>query len=109
MTQMDLDTLCSLKGKVALVPAIKRHGKMISQGLLQAGAKCIITARKKLPASETAAELSAYGPCFAFRPTWAQQTAARAFESIQRKDKTRLHILSTMPERIGEVFEKISG
>jgi len=94
MTQMDLNTLFSLSGKVALVTGGSRGiGKMIAQGLLQAGAKVYITARKKAPCEEAAAELSAFGPCVAL-PSDVSAAAGRS-ELLQafsgKEDK--LHIL----------------
>ncbi len=64
MTRLDLNTLFSLNDKVALVTGGSRGiGKMITQGLLEAGARVYITARKKGACDETAGALSKYGPC----------------------------------------------
>ena len=94
MTQMDLNTLFSLKGKVALVTGGSRGiGKMISQGLLQAGAKVYITARKKVACEEAAAELSAYGPCFAIpADVGTADGRAELLKAFSQKED-KLHIL----------------
>jgi NAD(P)-dependent dehydrogenase (short-subunit alcohol dehydrogenase family) len=61
---LDIHRLFSLAGKVALVTGGSRGiGYMISRGLLEAGARVYITARKSGPCLEAAAALSAYGEC----------------------------------------------
>jgi len=61
---LDIQTLFSLDGKVALVTGGSRGiGYMITQGLLQAGAKVYITARSADVCQQTADELSEYGVC----------------------------------------------
>jgi NAD(P)-dependent dehydrogenase (short-subunit alcohol dehydrogenase family) len=63
---LDIQRLFSLTGKVALVTGGSRGiGYMISQGLLQAGARVYITARKAQACEEAAAELAQYGECIA--------------------------------------------
>lgn len=63
---LDIERLFTLKGKVALVTGGSRGiGYMISQGLLQAGAKVYITARKQEACEQAAAELSQFGECIA--------------------------------------------
>ena len=61
-----MENLFSLKGRVALVTGGSRGiGKMIAEGFLRSGAKVYISARKADQCEQTAAELSAYGPCIA--------------------------------------------
>jgi len=61
---LDINRLFSLKGKVAVVTGGSRGiGFMISQGLLQAGAKVYITARKAEPCLEAAQALGQFGTC----------------------------------------------
>lgn len=94
MLQMDLNTLFSLQGKVALVTGGSRGiGKMITQGLLQAGAKVYITARKKAACEEAARELSVFGQCIAIASDigTAEGRAALLQAFSQKEDK--LHIL----------------
>lgn len=56
--------LFSLEGKVALVTGGSRGiGAMIAEGLLGAGARVYISARKKEACDEAARELSSVGPC----------------------------------------------
>ncbi len=108
MPQMDLNTLFSLKDKVALVTGGSRGiGKMIAQGLLQAGAKVYITARKEAACEEAARELSAYGPCIAL-PADVGTAAGRAdLLKAFRGKEDRLHILvNNAGTNWGEVFEK---
>ncbi len=108
MPQMDLNTLFSLKGKIALVTGGSRGiGKMIVQGLLQAGAKVYITARKKAACMEAAKELSAFGPCIAI-PADVGTAAGRAdLLKIFSEKEDKLHILvNNAGTGWGEVFEK---
>jgi NAD(P)-dependent dehydrogenase (short-subunit alcohol dehydrogenase family) len=66
VNSLDIQRLFSLEGKVALVTGGSRGiGYMISQGLLQAGARVYITARKAEACQRAAAELSQYGECIA--------------------------------------------
>jgi len=63
---MDISTLFSLRGKVALVTGGSRGiGLMIAEGLLQAGATVYISSRKKEVCDDTAKKLSSVGTCIA--------------------------------------------
>jgi NAD(P)-dependent dehydrogenase (short-subunit alcohol dehydrogenase family) len=108
MVQMDINTLFSLSCKTALVTGGSRGiGKMIAQGLLQAGAKVYITARKKAACAEAAAELSAFGPCLAI-PADIGTAGGRAelLQEFSSKEE-KLHILiNNAGTNWGEVFEK---
>jgi NAD(P)-dependent dehydrogenase (short-subunit alcohol dehydrogenase family) len=108
MLQMDLNTLFSLKGKVALVTGGSRGiGKMIAQGLLQAGAKVYITARKKAACMEAATELSAFGPCFAIPADVGTADGRAELLKAFSKDNDKLHILiNNAGTNWGEVLEK---
>ena len=65
-TSLDIDRLFSLREKVALVTGGSRGiGRMITQGLLQAGAKVYISARSIDDCQQAAQELGQYGECIA--------------------------------------------
>ncbi len=94
MLQMDLNTLFSLQGKVALVTGGSRGiGKMIAQGLLQAGAKVYITARKKAACEEAARELSVFGPCIAIASDIGTPEGRAALLQAFGQKEDKLHIL----------------
>lgn len=63
---MDLDSLFSVDGRVAVVTGGSRGiGRMIAEGLVRAGARVYISSRKADVCDEVAAELSQLGTCVA--------------------------------------------
>ena len=64
MSDIDVDTLFSLAGKVALVTGGSRGiGRMIAEGFVRSGAKVYITSRTRDACDAVAAELSSRGVC----------------------------------------------
>ena len=91
---LDINSLFSLDGKVALVTGGSRGiGFMISQGLLQAGARVYITARKAEPCLQAARELSRFGDCVGLPGDVVDEDARRDLCERLAKDEQRLHIL----------------
>lgn len=87
---MDIDKLFSVKGKVALVTGGSRGiGKMIAEGLVAAGCKVYITARKAEACDATAAELGENCismPCDISSVEGCRQLAARIAEHESKLD-----------------------
>jgi len=85
---LDLNHLFSLQGKVALVTGGSRGiGRMITQGLLQAGAKVYISARNEEFCQQAATELSEFGQCIALPADVADpQSRNLLCESLQEAE-----------------------
>lgn len=91
---LDIQRLFSLQGKVALVTGGSRGiGYMISQGLLQAGARVYITARKAGACEQAAKELSRYGQCVALPANITEPEGLRSLCEQLEAAEQRLHIL----------------
>lgn len=91
---LDIQRLFSLKGKVALVTGGSRGiGRMISQGLLQAGARVYITARKHDACEQAAQELSEYGSCIALPADVANAASREQLCASLEQAEQSLHIL----------------
>lgn len=75
--------LFSLKGKTALVTGgAQGLGRMIAEGLIQAGATVAITSRDAARCSEAASEMAAYGHCIPLPADLSSPEAAT--ELVQR-------------------------
>ena len=91
---MDLSSLFSLEGRVALVTGGSRGiGRMIAEGLLSQGARVYISARKADAAVATAAELSELGQCVALPADVSTMDGIQELLSEFRKHEDRLDIL----------------
>lgn len=91
---LDIPRLFSLEGRVALVTGGSRGiGFMISQGLLQAGARVYISARKAEACQQAAAELSRYGVCIALPGDVADSDSRRQLCERLAAEERQLNIL----------------
>ena len=91
---LDIQSLFSLEGKVALVTGGSRGiGAMISQGLLQAGATVYISARKAEACEQAANELSRYGRCIALPADVADESSRAELVAALTDNVGRLDIL----------------
>ncbi len=86
--------LFSVAGKVAVVTGGSRGiGAMIAGGLVRAGCRVYITARKAEACDATAAELSAFGECISVPLDLAAAGGVDAFVQAISEREDRLHIL----------------
>lgn len=94
MADIDVASLFSLAGKVALVTGGSRGiGRMMAEGLVQAGATVYVSSRKKDACERTAAELSKHGPCHAAPADVATGEGRAALVEAIGAREPRLHIL----------------
>jgi len=86
--------LFSVAGKVAVVTGGSRGiGKMIAGGLVRAGCRVYISARKAEACDATAAELSAFGECTSVPLDLTADGGAEALVEAVTEREDRLHIL----------------
>lgn len=91
---MDIKRLFSLEGRSALVTGGSRGiGRMIAEGLLRAGARVYISARKAQACDATAQELSSIGPCVSLPADVSTLEGMRALVSAYRQCELGLDIL----------------
>lgn len=107
MTALDISTLFSLKDKVALVTGGSRGiGKMMTQGLLEAGARVYITARKADLCNQTAEELSRFGECRSIPADIRTPEGRKELLEAVGALESNLHILiNNAGKNWGEAFE----
>ncbi len=91
---MPVSNLFDVGGKVALVTGGAHGlGRMMAQGLLEAGARVYITSRKADAAERAAGELGAYGQCVGLAADLGQPEAAASLAQQLREHESRLDIL----------------
>jgi NAD(P)-dependent dehydrogenase (short-subunit alcohol dehydrogenase family) len=91
---MGVAELFSLTGKVALVTGGSRGiGLMISRGLVQAGAKVYVSARKQAEVDAAVAELSQSGSAVGLPADLSTQAGARALADAIAAREPALHVL----------------
>lgn len=84
----------SLAGRTALVTGGSRGiGRMIAQGLLEAGARVFICGRDGAACEATAAELSQYGECIGLAADLSGEEGARALAAMLGERIEQLDIL----------------
>jgi NAD(P)-dependent dehydrogenase (short-subunit alcohol dehydrogenase family) len=89
-----IEALFGVAGKVAVVTGGSRGiGAMIASGLVRAGCRVYITARKKDACDAKAAELSAYGECISVPLNLATPGGAGQLAALLAEREDRLHIL----------------
>jgi NAD(P)-dependent dehydrogenase (short-subunit alcohol dehydrogenase family) len=86
--------LFGVAGKTALVTGGSRGiGLMIARGLVQAGARVIVSSRKSADVEASARELSAFGDCHAIPADISTQDGARVLAAATRERFPSLDIL----------------
>lgn len=91
---MDMNSLFSLSGRVALVTGGSRGiGRMIAEGLLRQGARVYITARKAEACDATAAELSEIGHCVSLPADVSTLAGIEALLTAFKEHESSLDIL----------------
>ena len=91
---MDISTLFSLSGKVALVTGGSRGiGLMIAEGLLKAGATVYISSRKKEVCDDIAKKLSSIGTCIALPADVSTPEGRATLITTLTQQNQPLHIL----------------
>ncbi len=94
MAGIDVASLFSLTGKTALVTGGSRGiGRMMAEGLVQAGVTVYISSRRQDACDRTAIEFSAAGPCHSLPADVATGEGRAALVEAIGAREPRLHIL----------------
>jgi len=94
MLGIDATTLFSLSGKIALITGGSRGiGRMIAEGFVRSGATVYIASRRRETCEQTAAELSAIGPCHALPADIATSEGRTSLVRALETKEASLHIL----------------
>jgi NAD(P)-dependent dehydrogenase (short-subunit alcohol dehydrogenase family) len=89
-----MSELFDVSGKTALVTGGSRGiGLMIARGLVQAGARVIVSSRKSADVEAAASELAAFGDCHAIPADISTQEGAKALAAATRERFSSLNIL----------------
>jgi NAD(P)-dependent dehydrogenase (short-subunit alcohol dehydrogenase family) len=89
-----IESLFGVAGKIAVVTGGSRGiGAMIAGGLVRAGCRVYITARKKEACDAKAAELSAYGECVSVPLNLSGPEGTSELARLLAEREDRLHIL----------------
>ena len=89
-----IESLFSVAGKVAVVTGGSRGiGEMIAAGLVKAGCRVYITARKQEACDATARQLSAYGECISAPVDLGGHEGVVRFADFLAEREDKLHIL----------------
>jgi NAD(P)-dependent dehydrogenase (short-subunit alcohol dehydrogenase family) len=89
-----MNDLFDVSGKTALVTGGSRGiGMMIARGLVQAGARVIVSSRKSADVEAAALELSALGDCHAIAANISTQQGAQALAAATREHFPSLDVL----------------
>jgi NAD(P)-dependent dehydrogenase (short-subunit alcohol dehydrogenase family) len=114
-----IEALFGVAGKVAVVTGGSRGiGAMIAEGLVRAGCRVYITARKAEACDATAKELSAYGECISAPANLGEHDGVTQFASFLAGREDKLHILvnnagatwgAPKEEYPMEAFDKVFG
>ena len=90
----DISSLFSVHGKVAVVTGGSRGiGAMIASGLVRAGCRVYITARKAAECDAKAAELSAFGECVSVPANLSAPGGVDQLLQVVEAREDSLHIL----------------
>jgi NAD(P)-dependent dehydrogenase (short-subunit alcohol dehydrogenase family) len=112
-----INALFGVAGKTAVVTGGSRGiGAMIASGLVHAGCRVYITARKAEACDAQAAALSAYGECISMPANLATHEGVEQFAALLAEREDKLHILvnnagatwgAPLTEYPPEAFDKV--